>query len=71
MHNIWVPKDRNASQGDDGAERGRIDEDGDAVEADVEEVADAEDDAVKLPWTRCAQGLPRLDTHRRRKHVLV
>ena len=31
---------------------GAIDEDGDTVEAVVEEVANAEDDAVKPPWTR-------------------
>jgi hypothetical protein len=42
-----------------------IDEDGDAIEAVVEEVADAEDDVVKLLWARRAPGLPRLETRRR------
>jgi hypothetical protein len=50
---------------------GVIDEDSGAVEAVVEEVADAEDDAVKSPWTRRASGLPRLETCCRRMHVLV
>jgi hypothetical protein len=50
---------------------GAIDEDGDAVEAVVEEEADAEDDVVKPPWTRRAPGLPRLETRHRRKHVSV
>jgi hypothetical protein len=47
---------------------GAIDED---VDAAVEEVANAEDDAVKPPWTRRALGLLRLETRRRRMHVLV
>lgn len=50
---------------------GTIDEDGDAVEVVVEEVADAEDDAIKLSWTRRALGFPRLEMRRRQMHVLV
>jgi hypothetical protein len=48
---------------------GAIDEDSDTIEEVVEEVADAEDDAVKLSWTRRAPGLARLETCRRRMHV--
>ena len=50
---------------------GAIDEDDDAVEAFVEEEADAEDDVVKPPWTRHAPCLPRLEMCRRQMHVLV
>jgi hypothetical protein len=39
---------------------GAINEDSDAVEAVVEEVADVEDDAVKPSWTRRAPGLLRV-----------
>ena len=50
---------------------GAIDEDRDTIEEVVEEVADAEDDAVKLSWTRRAPGLPLLETRRIRMHVSV
>jgi hypothetical protein len=50
---------------------GAIDEDDDAVEAFVEEEADAEDDDVKPLWTRRAPGLPCLETRRRRMHLPV
>ena len=50
---------------------GAMHEDDAAVKAVIEEVADAEDDAVKPSWTRRAPGLPRLEMCHRRMHVSV
>jgi hypothetical protein len=50
---------------------GAIGEDGDIVEAFLEEETDAEDDVVKPLWARHAPGLPRLEMCRRRMHVSV
>jgi hypothetical protein len=50
---------------------GAIGEDGDIVEAFLEEETDVEDDVVKPLWARHAPGLPRLEMCRRRMHVSV
>jgi hypothetical protein len=50
---------------------GAIDEDGDVVEAVIEEVADVEDDAVKPSWMRRFQFFHAWKTRHRRKHVSV